>query len=337
MKYALITGITGQDGYYLSRLLLEKNYNVWGIIRRSSQINTTRLDDIIDKLTLKYGDVIDVSSISNIINEILGENPEVLEIYNLAAQSHVKISFEIPLYTSQVDALGTLNILECIRNSPMKNKIKFYQASSSEMFGKVIEIPQKETTPFNPQSPYAISKVYSYYMTKNYREAYDIFACNGILFNHESPQRGFNFVTKKITLGINKILQNDRECLYLGNLDAKRDWGHAEDYVRAMWMMLQYYTPDDYVVATGIQYSVRDFVDISFKYKDIHIEWKGEGMDEVGYDKKTGRVLVRVDKKYFRPCEVDTLLGDSSKIKDLLGWCPNYNFDELVKDMIDNN
>lgn len=324
-KLAFITGITGQDGSYLSELLLENNYKVYGIVRRNSSVfNYERIDHIKDKLILKYGDLTDGSSLVTIINEIISTNPDfkVLEIYNLGAQSHVQISFEIPEYTSLVDGVGTLKLLEAIRSlsQEYQDKIRFYQASTSEMFGEVLETPQKETTPFNPQSPYACAKVYSHFLIKNYREGYNMFACSGILFNHESPRRGDNFVTKKITNFV-KVIKDMREnnnanpvpVLKLGNLNSKRDWGHAKDYVQGMWLMLQEDKPDDYILAMGKTYSVREFVDKAFKKIGINIEWNGENDTEVGKDRETKQVLIEVDKKYFRPCEVDLLLGDATK------------------------
>lgn len=337
MKYALIIGITGQDGSYLTELLLEKKYIVYGIVRRSSQINTQRIEHVFTNknLHLKYGDVTDIANLQHVITEISLLKPDVFEIYNLSAQSHVQISFEIPLYTAQVDAIGTINILECIRSSSIKDKIRFYQASTSEMFGKVIEIPQTENTPFYPRSPYGVAKLYSHWITKNYRESYGLFACSGILFNHESPRRGHNFVTKKITLGLNKIIKNELDCIQLGNIDSKRDWGHAKDYVYAMWLMLQHNIPDDYVVSTDNQYSVREFIEKSFKLKNIDIVWSGVGLNEIGKCKKTGKVLIKINEKYFRPSEVETLLGDSTKIRNILKWKPIYDIDSLIKEMVE--
>ena len=343
-KLALITGITGQDGSYLSELLLEKNYTVYGIVRRNSSVfNYERIDHIKDRLNLKYGDLTDGSSLVNFINEIIVSNNdyEVFEIYNLGAQSHVQISFENPEYTSLVDGIGTLKLLEAIRSLSNTNqkKIRFYQASTSEMYGCVLETPQKETTPFNPQSPYACAKVYSHFLVKNYREGYNLFACSGILFNHESPRRGDNFVTKKITNFVKEInntkknnTEND-EChiLKLGNLNSKRDWGHAQDYVYGMWLMLQQNKPDDYILAMGHTYSVREFVEKSFEKIDITIKWIGENENEIGVDCLTNKVLICVDKKYFRPCEVELLLGDSNKARKTLNWQPKYdNLDKLI-------
>ncbi len=328
MKVALITGITGQDGSYLAELLLSKGYEVHGLVRRSSLINTHRIDHIYEKIYLHYGDLTDFSNILNVVKKV---NPD--EIYNLGAQSHVKVSFEVPEYTGQVDALGTLRILEAVKTLGMEDKTRIYQASTSEMFGLVQEIPQKETTPFYPRSPYGCAKVYGYWITKNYRESYGMYACTGILFNHESPRRGETFVTRKITRALSRISVGLQDCLYLGNLNAKRDWGHAKDFVEAMWLMLQQDEPDDYVIATGEQYSVREFVESAAPYFGMKIEWMGEGLDEVGYDWNTKKVVVRVDPKYFRPAEVETLLGDSTKAKQKLGWEPKITFEQLVEDM----
>jgi len=331
MKKALITGVTGQDGSYLAELLLNKKYKVYGIKRRSSSFNTSRIDDIFENdknFKLYYGDLTDSTNLIRLIQTI---QPD--EIYNLGAQSHVKVSFETPEYTANSDAMGTLRILEAIRILKMENVVKFYQASTSEMFGKVQQIPQTEITPFYPRSPYGVAKLYAHWITKNYREAYGIHASSGILFNHESPRRGETFVTKKIAMGLNKIKNGKDDCLYLGNLDAKRDWGHARDYVEAMWLMLQQDEPDDYVIATGEQYSVRDFVEESASYFGFDIEWVGQGLDEVGVDKNTGKTIVRIDDKYFRPAEVETLLGDATKAKEILGWVPKISFKELVKEM----
>ncbi len=331
MKKALITGVTGQDGSYLAEFLLNKKYKVYGIKRRSSSFNTNRIDEIFEtdkNFKLYYGDLTDSTNLIRLIQTI---QPD--EIYNLGAQSHVKVSFETPEYTANSDAMGTLRILEAIRILKMENVVKFYQASTSEMFGKVQEIPQTETTPFYPRSPYGVAKLYAHWITKNYREAYDIHASSGILFNHESPRRGETFVTKKITMGFNRIKNGKDNCLYLGNLDAKRDWGHAKDYVEAMWLMLQQDEPDDYVIATGKQYSVRNFVEESASYFGFDIEWVGQGLDEVGFDKNTGKTIVRIDDKYFRPAEVETLLGDATKAKEILGWVPKVSFKELVEEM----
>ena len=329
MKVALITGITGQDGSYLAEFLLSKGYQVHGIMRRSSMINTDRIDHIFNRIKLHYGDLSDSSNIIRIIRDV---HPD--EIYNLGAQSHVKVSFESPEYTGQVDALGTLRVLEAVRLLGMENKTRIYQASTSEMFGKVQEIPQRETTPFYPRSPYGCAKLYAYWTTKNYREAYGIYACSGILFNHESPRRGETFVTRKITRALKAMSEGRQTVLKLGNLNAKRDWGHAKDFVEAMWLMLQQDEPDDYVIATGEQYSVRDFVNEAAPYFDMDIEWQFTDQGtEVGIDKNTGLVRVIVDEKYFRPAEVDTLLGDASKAKEKLGWQPRTSFKDLVKDM----
>ncbi len=335
-KVALITGITGQDGSYLARFLLSKNYEVHGIKRRSSSRNTQRIDDIYQDphsykyyFRLHYGDMTDSLSLTNLISKI---KPD--EIYNLAAQSHVAVSFEEPEYTANSDALGTLRILEAIKMLNLKKKTKFYQAGTSEMFGKVQEIPQTEKTPFYPRSPYAVAKLYSHWITINYREAYGIFACNGILFNHESPVRGETFVTKKICDALCRIKKGSKEILYLGNLYAKRDWGHAKDYVKAMWLMLQQKTPDDYVVSTGKQYSVKYFVNLVCKKLNIDIIWKGKGLKEIAIDKKTQKIIIRCDKKYFRPTEVETLLGNSNKARKKLKWKPRENIFSLIEDMI---
>jgi len=330
MKTALISGITGQDGSYLTELLLEKEYMVHGIIRRSSSFNTVRIDHIYDNpyLKLHYGDMTDSSSLLRII-----EKTKPDEIYNLAAQSHVKVSFEVPDYTAQVDANGTLRFLEAIRTLGLEKKVRFYQASTSELYGKVQEVPQTETTPFYPRSPYGVAKLYGYWIVKNYREAYGMYACSGILFNHESPRRGDTFVTKKIVNGLRDIRDGKLHILSLGNLDARRDWGHAKDYVKAMWLMLQNMVPSDYVIATGEQYSVRDFVNEAAPYFGFDIRWEGEGEFEKGYDKNTGKMLISVDTKYFRPTEVDSLLGDSSRARFSLGWEPEYDFKSLVKEM----
>jgi GDPmannose 4,6-dehydratase len=328
MKVALISGITGQDGSYLAELLLEKGYEVHGIIRRASQINTQRIDHIYNQIKLHYGDLTDSTNLVRIIQQV---QPD--EIYNLGAQSHVKVSFEIPEYTGQVDALGTLRILEAVRLLGMESKTRIYQASTSEMFGKVQEIPQKETTPFYPRSPYGVAKLYGYWIVKNYRESYGLHASSGILFNHESPRRGETFVTRKITRGLSRISVGEQDILYLGNLNSKRDWGHARDFVEAMWMMLQQDEADDYVIATGEQYSVREFVEEAAPYFGMKIEWMGEGLDEIGYDWNTKKVVIKVNPKYFRPAEVETLLGDASKAKKKLGWEPKISFKQLVEDM----
>ena len=354
MKLALITGITGQDGSYLTELLLEKDYYVWGIIRRSSSINTQRIDHLFlnndvlqnNNLILRYGDMTDSSNLLHIMSEIRTKyitnsddsnttNFERLEIYNLAAMSHVKVSFEMPEYTANADGTGVLRLLEAIRSSGIpQEKIRFYQASTSELYGKVQEVPQTESTPFYPRSPYGVSKLYGFWITKNYREAYGMFACNGTLFNHESPRRGPTFVTRKITRGLNMILKGERDRLVLGNLDAKRDWGHAKDYVEGMWRILQADKPDDYVLSTNEFHSVREFVEKSFALKGFNIRWKGSGLDEIGYDEATGRELIFVSERYFRPAEVEELLGDSTKARTELGWTPHYNFADLVGEMV---
>ncbi|NVN98217.1 MAG: GDP-mannose 4,6-dehydratase [Geobacteraceae bacterium] len=335
MKKALITGITGQDGSYLAELLLEKGYEVHGMIRRSSSFNTGRIDHIYRdpheknvRLFLHYGDLNDASSINTLLRAI---KPE--EIYNLGAQSHVRVSFDIPEYTAEVDALGAVRILEGIRETEIDTK--FYQASSSELYGKVVETPQKETTPFYPRSPYACAKAYAFYITQNYRESYGMFACNGILFNHESPRRGETFVTRKITRAAARIKRGLQECLYLGNLDAKRDWGFAGDYVEAMWLMLQQQKADDYVIATGETYMVRTFAEMVFARLGMSLEWKGSGLEEVGIDTVTGRTVIKIDEKYFRPAEVDLLLGDPSKARCELGWTLKTSFEQLVNMMTD--
>jgi GDPmannose 4,6-dehydratase len=332
MKIALITGVTGQDGSYLAELLLEKGYEVHGIKRRASSFNTDRINQIFDtnrNFKLHYGDLTDSTNLIRIIQEV---QPD--EIYNLGAQSHVKVSFETPEYTANSDAVGTLRVLEAIRILGMEKKVRFYQASTSEMFGKVQEVPQKETTAFYPRSPYGVAKLYAHWITKNYREAYGLHASSGILFNHESPRRGETFVTRKITRGLSQISVGLQDCLYLGNLDAKRDWGHAKDYVRAMWLMLQQDEPDDYVIATGEQYSVREFVEKASPFFGIKIEWMGEGLEETGFDWNTKKVVIKVSDKYFRPTEVESLLGDASKAKEKLGWEPEITFDQLIEDMV---
>jgi len=328
MKVALITGITGQDGSYLAELLLEKGYEVHGIVRRSSLINTHRIDHIFDKVKLHYGDLTDSANIVHVIQKV---KPD--EIYNLAAQSHVQVSFELPEYTGNVDGLGTLRILEAVRILGLEKSCKIYQASTSEMYGLVQEIPQTETTPFYPRSPYGCAKVYAYWLTKNYRESYEMYACTGILFNHESSRRGETFVTRKVVQALSKISSGKQKTLRLGNLDAKRDWGHAKDYVEAMWLMLQQQVPDDYVIATGEQYSVREFVERAAPYFGMNIKWEGEGVNEVGYDVNSGNQVIVVDSKYFRPAEVETLLGDSAKAKTKLGWEPKITFEQLIEEM----
>jgi len=335
MKKALITGITGQDGSYLAELLLKKGYEVHGIIRRSSSINTDRIDHLYKdphvngvNLFLHYGDLTDASNIARLLEKL---KPE--EIYNLGAQSHVRVSFDMPEYTADVVAVGTLRLLDAIRDSGIKTK--FYQASSSELFGKVQETPQKETTPFYPRSPYACAKLYAYWITVNYRESYGLYACNGILFNHESPRRGETFVTRKITRRLARILSGKHPCIFLGNLDAKRDWGYAKDYVEGMWLMLQQKKPEDFVLATGETHSVRDFVEECMKLLKIDFTWQGKGEDEIGVDRKTNKVLIKIDPKYYRPAEVDLLLGDPAKAKKKLGWEAKTTFKELVKIMLE--
>tara|TARA_B100000674_G_scaffold39981_1_gene27860 strand:+ start:586 stop:1590 length:1005 start_codon:yes stop_codon:yes gene_type:complete len=327
-KVALITGITGQDGSYLAELLLEIGYEVHGIVRRSSLINTHRIDKIYDNIQLHYGDLTDATNVISVIQKV---QPD--EIYNLGAQSHVKVSFELPEYTGQVDGLGTLRVLEAVRLLGMEKKTRIYQASTSELYGLVQATPQTETTPFHPRSPYGVAKLYGYWIIKNYREAYNMHCSSGILFNHESPRRGETFVTRKITQGLSRISVGLQDCLYLGNLDAKRDWGHAKDFVEAMYLMLQQDEPDDYVIATGEQHSVREFVEEAAPIFGMKIEWMGEGLDEVGYDWNTKRTVIRVNKRYFRPAEVESLLGDPTKAKEKLGWEPTTTFKQLVEDM----
>eukprot|EP01112_Ceratiomyxa_fruticulosa_P006842 TRINITY_DN1774_c0_g1_i2.p1 TRINITY_DN1774_c0_g1~~TRINITY_DN1774_c0_g1_i2.p1 ORF type:complete len:358 (-),score=56.39 TRINITY_DN1774_c0_g1_i2:131-1204(-) len=336
-KVALITGITGQDGSYLAEFLLAKSYEVHGVIRRSSSFNTGRLQHLYDdphvahpRLTLHYGDLTDSSNLTSIIARV-----RPTEIYNLAAQSHVKVSFDMSEYTADVDGIGTLRLLEAIKSCGMQNKVKFYQASTSELYGKVREVPQSETTPFYPRSPYAIAKQFAYWAVINFREAYNMFATNGILFNHESPRRGPTFVTRKITRHVAKVATGSKETLYLGNLSAKRDWGHAKDYVKAMWLMLQQDTPDDFVVATGETHSVKEFCEKAYQEIGITINWRGEGVDEVGFDASNAdNVLIKVDPRYFRPTEVDLLLGNPNKAKKILNWSPEYSFEDLVKEMV---
>ena len=337
MKKALITGVTGQDGSYLAELLLQKGYEVHGMIRRSSSFNTGRIDHIYHdphesgaRLSLHYGDLDDASSINRLLREV---RPD--EIYNLGAQSHVRVSFDVPEYTGEVDALGTVRILEGIRETGLDTR--FYQASSSELYGKVVETPQRETTPFYPRSPYACAKAYAFYITLNYRESYDMFACNGILFNHESPRRGETFVTRKITRAAAKIKLGLQECLYLGNIEAKRDWGFAGDYVEGMWRMLQADRPDDYVIATGETHSVRRFAELVFARLGMPLSWQGAGVQEQGVDQVSGKVVVKIDPRYFRPAEVDLLLGDAGKAKRELGWEPGTSFGKLVEMMTDED
>jgi GDPmannose 4,6-dehydratase len=340
-KVAFITGITGQDGSYLAELLLSKKYKVHGLIRRSSSINTQRIDHIFENedLFLHYGDLTDSSCLASILSNIKHKYPDMdaLEIYNLAAQSHVKVSFEMPEYTADTDAFGTLKILESIRSNNLEKIARFYQASTSELFGLVQEVPQKETTPFYPRSPYGVAKLYSYWIVKNYRESYNMFACNGILFNHESERRGHNFVTRKITIGLNKILTGKTDKLVLGNIDAERDWGHAQDYVEGMWRMLQHDEPEDFVLATNEKHSVREFIEKAFALRNIYIEWKGEGINEIGYDKNTKKEYIFIDSKYYRPAEVEQLLGDATKAQSILKWVPKVSFEELVKRMVDSD
>jgi len=335
---ALVTGITGQDGSYLAELLLSKGYMVHGLIRRSSSINTGRIEHIFSNKNLKlhYGDLTDSTCLVSVLANIKTQYPDMvrLEIYNLAAQSHVKVSFEMPEYTADTDAFGTLKLLEAIRINHLEHVTRFYQASTSELYGLVQEIPQKETTPFYPRSPYGVAKLYGYWIVKNYRESYGLYACNGILFNHESERRGHNFVTRKITIGLGKILRGEADRLTMGNIDSQRDWGHAQDYVEGMWRILQNDTPEDFVLSTGKMYSVRTFIEKAFDLKGIDIVWKGEGVDEVGYDSNTGREYIFIDAKYFRPAEVELLIGDSTKARTVLGWVPKIEFEELVERMV---
>jgi GDPmannose 4,6-dehydratase len=345
MKVAFLTGITGQDGSYLAEFLLEKGYKIYGIVRRTSLVyNSTRIDHIRDKIHLRYGDMTDGAGLSNYIHEIIRENfttrnvENVFEIYNLAAQSHVKVSFEIPEYTADTDGIGTMRLLEIIRTLPdeIRHITKFYQAGTSELYGKVLETPQRETTPFNPVSPYAAAKLYAYYMTKIYREGYGLYATNGILFNHESPRRGKQFLTMKVVNAVKEIFESKREYVQLGNLDSKRDWGHADDYIKGMWLMLQQEKPNDYVLATGETFTVRDFVERAFDFKGFKIKWKGEGLNEVGVDQH-GTIRVKINEKYYRPCEVDLLLGDPSKAQKELGWKREYDtLDKLIIDMFND-
>lgn len=341
MKVGFITGITGQDGSYLAEFLLKKGYKVHGLIRRASIINTERINHIFSDKNLKlhYGDLTDGSSLYKILNHIKNMYPEMerLEVYNLAAQSHVKVSFEMPEYTADTDGFGTLKLLEAIINNNLKDITRFYQASTSELYGKVQEVPQSETTPFYPRSPYGVAKLYGFWIVKNYRESYGMYACNGILFNHESERRGHNFVTRKITLGLGKILRGEVEHLIMGNIDSLRDWGYAKDYVEGMWLMVQQDTPDDFVLATGEMHTVKEFIEKAFGLRGFNIQWKGEGVNEIGYDASTGRELILIDKKYFRPAEVEQLLGDPSKANKVLEWNAKTSFDELVKIMVDSD
>jgi GDPmannose 4,6-dehydratase len=337
MKKALITGITGQDGSYLTELLLKKGYEVHGIIRRASTFNTHRIDHLYKdqheddaRMILHYGDLTDTSNLNRLIEKIAP-----VEIYNLAAQSHVKVSFEVPEYTAEVDAIGTLRLLDAIRETGLS--ARFYQASTSELYGKALEVPQTETTPFYPRSPYGVAKLYGFWIVKNYRESYGLHANNGILFNHESPRRGETFVTRKITMAVARISRGLQKCLYMGNIDARRDWGYAPDYVEMMWMMLQQETPDDYVVATGEMHTVREFIEKSFSCVGIQIEWEGEGVEELARNSATGEVIVRMDERYYRPCEVEQLLGDPTKAKNNLGWEPRVKFEELVQIMTEGD
>lgn len=336
MKKALITGITGQDGSYLTEFLLDKGYQVHGIIRRSSTVNTVRIENLLQgpdanpNLLVHYGDLTDSGSLCKLLYKI---QPD--EVYNLGAQSHVKVSFDVPEYTSDANGLGTLRFLDSIRE--VKPDTRFYQASSSELYGKVREIPQNENTPFYPRSPYAAAKLYAYWITVNYREAYDLFACNGILFNHESPRRGETFVTRKITLGISNILKGKQDKLVLGNLDSKRDWGYAKDYVEAMWLILQQPTPEDYVIATGETHTVREFCELAFKHVGINLKWEGQGVSEKAVDSTTGKELIVISSEYFRPTEVDLLLGDPSKAKSKLNWTQKVSFEELVRLMVESD
>ena len=336
-RIALITGITGQDGAYLAEFLLDRGYEVHGIKRRASLFNTDRIDHLYQdphesrvRLRLHYGDLTDATNLMRVIQQV-----QPHEIYNLAAQSHVAVSFDTAEYTANADALGTLRILEAIRALGLAGQTRFYQASTSELYGKARETPQRETTPFYPRSPYGVAKLYAHWITVNYREAYGLFACNGILFNHESPVRGETFVSRKITRGLARTRVGLQECVYLGNLDARRDWGHARDYVRAMWLMLQQPEPDDFVVATGEQYAVRDFVERASALLGMRIRWQGSGVEEQGVDEASGRTVIRVDPRYFRPTEVDSLLGDASKARARLGWQPEVTFDELVREMVE--
>jgi len=340
MKIAFISGVNGQDGSFLTEFLLQKEYTVYGLLRRSSNINTSRLDHILKhpKLTLLYGDITDGSCLFSILSRIKrehGAHMQVLEIYNLAAQSHVKVSFEMPEFTAETNAFGTLKLLEAIRANQLDKIARVYQASTSELYGLVQEIPQNEKTPFYPRSPYGVAKLYAYWIVQNYRESYGMFACNGILFNHESERRGINFVTRKITLGLAKILRGEEKTLLIGNLDSQRDWGYARDYVEGMWLMLQSDSPEDYVLATGKTYSVRYFIEKAFALKGMRIHWKGEGVHEIGYDVETGREIIFVSEKYYRPAEVDILIGDATKARTNLGWEPKVDFDRLVQIMVD--
>lgn len=340
MRVALITGITGQDGSYLAELLLEKGYEVWGTCRRASNFNTQRIEHLYnhDHLSIRYGDMTESSNLLQLMYQIkdsYGTDMERLEVYNLAAMSHVKVSFELPEYTAETDAVGVLKLLEAIRSAGLTEKTRFYQASTSELYGLVQEVPQTENTPFYPRSPYGVAKLYGFWITKNYREAYNMYACNGILYNHESPRRGPTFVTRKITQALQKILTGESKQLILGNINAKRDWGHARDYVEGMWRILQADKPDDFILSTNEFHSVREFVEKAFALKGFDIVWKGEGVNEIGYDKKTNRELIVISEKYFRPTEVEELLGDSTKARTILGWKPTVTFEELVQEMVE--
>ena len=341
IKVAFVTGITGQDGSYLAELLLSKKYIVHGLIRRSSTMNTSRINHIFNNRDLKlhYGDITDTSCLEKILNTIKNAYPNMsrLEVYNLAAQSHVKISFEMPEYTADSDAFGTLKLLEAVMNNNLKEKTRFYQASTSELYGLVQEVPQSETTPFYPRSPYGVAKLYAYWIVKNYRESYGMFACNGILFNHGGIRRGHNFIERKITLGLAKILKGETDKLIVGNLNSLRDLGNSKDYVEGMWLMLQQDKPDDFVLATGKMYSIRDMIEIAFSYKGFNIKWKGEGINEIGYDENTGRELISVDEKYFRPSEVEQLLGNPAKAERILGWTAKTSINELLKEMVEQD
>lgn len=341
MRVSFITGITGQDGSYLAELLLDKGYIVHGLIRRSSNINTQRIEHIFDNKNLKlhYGDLTDGASLYKILNGIKNLYPKMsrLEIYNLAAQSHVKISFEMPEYTADTDAFGTLKLLEAVMNNGLKEITRFYQASTSELYGLVQEVPQSETTPFYPRSPYGVAKLYGFWIVKNYRESYGLFASNGILFNHGGVRRGHNFVERKITLGLGKILRGESDRLTMGNLDSQRDIGNSKDYVEGMWMMLQHDKPDDFVLATGQMYTIRQLIEIAFRLREFEIAWKGSGINEIGYDKKTGQELIFVDPKYFRPAEVDLLLGNPTKANTVLGWVAKTSMEELIREMVEQD
>lgn len=340
MLVALVTGITGQDGSYLAELLLRKDYSVWGLVRRtSSEENTSRIKHILPQLTLRHGDLTDGMALTLLLAEIERSSPQIerLEIYNLAAMSHVHVSFDMPEYTAQVDAVGVLRMLEAIRQSSLRDKCRFYQASTSELYGLVQETPQDENTPFYPRSPYGVAKLYAYWIVKNYRESYGLFACNGILFNHESPRRGPSFVTRKITLALQRLQDDPTATLVMGNLDAMRDWGHAKDYVEGMWRMLQGESPDDYVLSTDTQHSVREFIEQAFALRHWDVQWRGSGLAEEGYDARTGRTLVTISEEYFRPAEVQSLLGTSRKAREQLGWIPAHTFDDVVRDMVEQD